>query len=341
MRLGVLTGGGDCPGLNAVIRAIVRTGALRDVTFVGFQDGWRGVLEDETSTLDPVTARGILHRGGTILGSSGVDPMRADDGPDRVRAAMEHHGLDGLVAIGGEGTLAAGAALAELGIPVVGVPKTIDNDLPGTDVTVGFHTAVQVASDAIDRLHSTAESHDRVMVIEVMGRHACWIALYAALTGGADMLLIPENPFDIEDACAHLRHRHMNVSSFSIVVVAEGAVPEPGTMEVPEYPLDENGYPRLGGISNTIAPEIEERTGFGTRVTILGHVQRGGTPVAFDRMLGTRFGIAAVELAAAGGWGRMVSRSGQEIADVPLVEATGPRRVVPRDLYREAEIFFG
>jgi ATP-dependent phosphofructokinase / diphosphate-dependent phosphofructokinase len=341
MRLGVLTGGGDCPGLNAVIRAIVRTGARRDVTFVGFQDGWRGVLEDETSTLDPVTARGILHRGGTILGSSGVDPMRADDGPDLVRAAMERHGLDGLVAIGGEGTLAAGAALADLGIPLVGVPKTIDNDLPGTDVTVGFHTAVQVASDAIDRLHSTAESHDRVMVIEVMGRHAGWIALYAALTGGADMLLIPENPFDIEDACAHLRHRHMNVSSFSIVVVAEGAVPEPGTMEVPEYPLDENGYPRLGGISNIVAPEIEERTGFGTRVTILGHVQRGGTPVAFDRMLGTRFGIAAVELAAAGGWGRMVSRKGQDIADVPLAEATGPRRVVPKDLYREAEIFFG
>ena len=341
MRLGVLTGGGDCPGLNAVIRAIVRTGAQRDVTFVGFQDGWRGVLDDETKVLDPVTARGILHRGGTILGSSGTNPLRADNGPDRVRAAMERHGLDGLVAIGGEGTLSAGAALADLGIPVIGVPKTIDNDLPGTDVTVGFHTAVQVASDAIDRLHTTAESHDRVIVIEVMGRNAGWIALYAALAGGADMLLIPEKPFDIEDACAHLRHRHMNHASFSIVVVAEGAEPEEGTMPRPEYPLDENGYPRLGGISNLVAPEIEKRTGFGTRVTILGHVQRGGTPVAFDRLLGTRFGIAAVELASAGGWGRMVARSGQDVVDVPLAEATGPRKVVPHDLYREAEIFFG
>ena len=341
MRLGVLTGGGDCPGLNAVIRAIVRTGAQRDVTFVGFLDGWRGVLDDDTMALDPVTARGILHRGGTILGSSGTDPMRAEDGPERVRAAMERHGLDGLVAIGGEGTLGAGSALSDLGIPVIGVPKTIDNDLPGTDVTVGFHTAVQVASDVIDRLHTTAESHDRVMVIEVMGRNAGWIALYAALTGGADMLLIPEKPFDIEDACAHLRHRHMNHASFSIVVVAEGAEPQEGTMPRPDYPLDENGYPRLGGISNMVAPEIEKRTGFETRVTILGHVQRGGTPVAFDRMLGTRFGIAAVELAAAGGWGRMVSRRGQDIADVPLAEATGPRKVVPPDLYREAEIFFG
>jgi len=341
MRLGVLTGGGDCPGLNAVIRAIVRTGAQRDVTFVGFQDGWRGVLDDETKVLDPVTARGILHRGGTILGSSGTNPLRADNGPDRVRAAMERHGLDGLVAIGGEGTLSAGAALADLGIPVIGVPKTIDNDLPGTDVTVGFHTAVQVASDAIDRLHTTAESHDRVIVIEVMGRNAGWIALYAALAGGSDMLLIPEKPFDIEDACAHLRHRHMNHASFSIVVVAEGAEPEEGTMPRPEYPLDENGYPRLGGISNLVAPEIEKRTGFGTRVTILGHVQRGGTPVAFDRLLGTRFGIAAVELASAGGWGRMVARSGQDVVDVPLAEATGPRKVVPHDLYREAEIFFG
>jgi 6-phosphofructokinase 1 len=341
MRLGVLTGGGDCPGLNAVIRAIVRTGARRDVTFVGFRDGWRGVLEDDVGVLDPVRARGILHRGGTMLGSSGVNPLGAGDGPDRVRDAMDRHGLDGLVAIGGEGTLGAGAALADLGIPVIGVPKTIDNDLPGTDVTVGFHTAVQVASDAIDRLHTTAESHDRVMVIEVMGRNAGWIALYAALSGGADMLLIPEKPFDIEDACAHLRHRHMNDASFSIVVVAEGAEPVAGTMPRPDYPLDENGYPRLGGISNMVAPEIEKRTGFATRVTILGHVQRGGTPVAFDRLLGTRFGIAAVELAAAGGWGRMVSRKGQDIADVPLAEATGPRKVVPQDLYREAEIFFG
>jgi phosphofructokinase-like protein len=341
MRLGVLTGGGDCPGLNAVLRAIVRSGVRRDVSFVGFHNGWRGVLDDDPAELDLRTTRGILHRGGTILGSSGADPMVADDGPAIVEAALERHALDGVVVIGGEGTLGAAAALAERGVPIVGVPKTIDNDLPGTDVTVGFHTAVQVATDAIDRLHTTAESHDRVMVIEVMGRHAGWIALYAAMTGGADMLLIPEQPFDIDEACSHLRHRHMNVSSFSVVVVAEGAVPVEGTMESPEYPIDENGFPRFGGISNVIAPEIEKRTGYGTRVTILGHVQRGGSPVAFDRLLGTRFGIAAVDLAAAGGWGRMVSRRGQDVVDVPLAEATGPRKVVPAELYREAAIFFG
>jgi 6-phosphofructokinase 1 len=341
MRLGVLTGGGDCPGLNAVLRAIVRTGARRDVSFVGFRDGWRGVLDDEPIELDLRTTRGLLHRGGTILGSSGADPMRRDDGPATVADAVRRHGLDGLIAIGGEGTLGAAAALSERGVPIVGVPKTIDNDLAGTDVTLGFHTAVQVATDAIDRLHTTAESHDRVMVIEVMGRNAGWIALYAAMTGGADLLLIPEHPFDIDEACSHLRHRHMNVSSFSIVVVAEGAEPAEGSMEAPEYQLDENGFPRLGGISNLIAPEIEKRTGYGTRVTILGHVQRGGSPVAFDRLLGTRFGIAAVDLAAAGGWGRMVSRRGQDVADVPLVEATGPRKVVPPELYREAAIFFG
>ncbi|MEP6757590.1 MAG: ATP-dependent 6-phosphofructokinase [Actinomycetota bacterium] len=342
MRLGVLTGGGDCPGLNAVIRAAIRTGEARgDATFVGFNDGWLGVLEDQTVVLDLQTTRGLLHRGGTMLGSSGTNPMRREDGPELVRTAMQRHELDGFVVIGGEGTLGAAAELADLGVPIVGVPKTIDNDLPGTDVTVGFHTAVQIATDAIDRLHTTAESHDRVMVIEVMGRHAGWIALYAAMTGGADMLLIPERPFDIEDACRHLRHRHMHRHSFSIVVVAEGAEPIAGTMTQPEYPLDENGFPRLGGISNLIAPEIEQRTGYQTRVTILGHVQRGGTPVAFDRLLATRFGIAAVELVYAGGWGRMVSRQGQDVADVALVEATGPRKVVPQELYREAEIFFG
>jgi ATP-dependent phosphofructokinase / diphosphate-dependent phosphofructokinase len=341
MRLGVLTGGGDCPGLNAVLRAIVRAGARRDVSFVGFRDGWRGVLDDDPAELDLRTTRGILHRGGTILGSSGTDPMRRDDGPAAVEEAVGRHGLDGLIAIGGEGTLGAAAALSARGVPIIGVPKTIDNDLPGTDVTLGFHTAVQVATDAIDRLHTTAESHDRVMVIEVMGRNAGWIALYAAMTGGADMLLIPEQPFDIDEACSHLRHRHMNVSSFSIVVVAEGAEPVEGSMEAPEYQLDENGFPRLGGISNLVAPEIEKRTGYGTRVTILGHVQRGGSPVAFDRLLGTRFGIAAVDLASAGGWGRMISRNGQDVADVPLAEATGPRKVVPPELYREAAIFFG
>ncbi len=221
------------------------------------------------------------------------------------------------------------------------MPKTIDNDLPGTDVTVGFRTAAQVATDAVDRLHSTAESHDRVMVVEVMGRHAGWIGLEAALGGGADMLLIPEVPFDIEEVCRHLRHRHLHTASFSIVVVAEGATPVPGTMEIPEYPLDANGFPRLGGISNALAPEIDKRTGFETRVTILGHVQRGGSPVAFDRVLGTRFGLTAVELASAGAWGRMVSRAGPEVVDVDLREARGARRAVPIEHYREAEVFFG
>ena len=342
MRLGVLTGGGDCPGLNAIIRAIVRKGVgSHGHSFVGFRDGWRGLIDDDAVELTLPVVRGILHRGGTILGSSGVNPFRVDGGVDRIQDAIKSRELDGVIAIGGEGTLGAGAQLDELDVPIVGVPKTIDNDLPGTDITVGFHTAVQVATDAVDRLHSTAESHDRVMVVEVMGRHSGWIALYAALGGGADMLLIPEHPFDIEEVCHHLRHRHMATSSFSIVVVAEGAVPLPGTMELPEYPLDENGFPRLGGISNLIAPEIERRTGYGARVTILGHVQRGGSPVAFDRVLGTRLGLAAVDLATAGGWGRMVARKGQDIEDVPLADAMGPRKDVPIELYREAEVFFG
>jgi 6-phosphofructokinase 1 len=309
---------------------------------IGFHDGWRGVLDGDATLLDHRAIRGILPRGGTILGSSGADPLRAPEGPERVRAALEAHGLDGLVAVGGEGTLGAAARLsADHGVPIVGVPKTIDNDLPGTDVTVGFHTAVQVATDAIDRLHSTAESHDRVMLVEVMGRHAGWIAVYAGMAGGADAILVPERRFDVEEIGARLRHRHMTRSSFSIVVVAEGAVPVEGSIELPEPELDANGFPRLGGLANHVAPELERATGYESRVTIIGHLQRGGTPVAFDRVLGTRFGIAAVDLAVAGGWGRMVSRHAQDVADVSLQEALGPRRLVPMDLYREAEVFFG
>jgi phosphofructokinase-like protein len=342
MRVGILTGGGDCPGLNAVIRSIVRKGVgVFGHSFVGFHDGWLGVVDDLAEDLDLNAVRGILHRGGTILGSSGANPLRLDDGPRRVKDTLARRGIDGLIAIGGEGTLSAAAMLAETGVPVIGVPKTIDNDLAGTDITLGFHTAVQVATDAVDRLHSTAESHDRVMVVEVMGRHAGWIGLYAAVAGGADMLLIPEHPFDIDEVCRHLRHRHLSASSFSIVVVAEGAMPVEGTLDMPEYPLDENGFPRLGGVSNVVAPEIEKRTGYGTRVTILGHVQRGGTPVAFDRVLGTRFGLVAIDLANAGAWGRMVSRLGQDVVDVPLKDSLGPRKVVPPELYREAEFFFG
>ncbi|HEY5861277.1 MAG TPA: ATP-dependent 6-phosphofructokinase [Actinomycetota bacterium] len=342
MRLGILTGGGDCPGLNAVIRASVRKGVgVHGHSFVGFRDGWRGVLEDESIDIGIPEVTGILHRGGTILGSSGVNPMRVEDGPAIVRATFERRGLDGLIAIGGEGTLGAAAQLADEGLPVVGVPKTIDNDLGGTDITVGFHTAVQVATDSIDRLHSTAESHDRVMLVEVMGRHAGWIAVYAGMAGGADVILIPEQPFEIDEVCHRLRMRHMQRSSFSIVVVAEGAIPAEGTLVLPEPELDENGFPRLGGVSTHIAPEIEERTGFQTRVTILGHVQRGGSPVAFDRVLATRMGLGAVALANAGGWGRMVARRAQEIIDVPLTSAVAERKVVPLELYREAEVFFG
>jgi phosphofructokinase-like protein len=342
MRLGVLTGGGDCPGLNAVIRAVVRRGVLaHGMEFLGFQDGWAGVLDDAVQPLGIPDTTGILHRGGTVLGSSGTNPYASGDGPRRVVDAIRRHGLDGLVVIGGEGTLGAAARLAGEGVRLVGVPKTIDNDLGGTDVTVGFHTAVQVATDAIDRLHSTAESHDRVMLVEVMGRHAGWIAVYAGMAGGADAILIPEHPFDIDEICAHLRHRHASRSSFSIVVVAEGAVPREGTLDLPDPPLDENGFPRLGGLANHLAPEIEGRTGFQTRVTILGHLQRGGSPVAFDRVLGTRLGIAAADLVAAGGWGRMVARKAQDIGDVPLSEAVRQRNLIPPNLYREASVFFG
>ena len=343
MRFAVLTGGGDCPGLNAVIRAIVRKGlGPMQHSFVGFMDGWRGVIEDDSMELGEAEVRGILPRGGTILGSSGLHPYRVEDGPARVRATFERHGLDGLIAIGGEGTLSAALALEDEGLPVIGVPKTIDNDLSGTDITVGFHTAVQVATDAIDRLHSTAESHDRVILVEVMGRHAGWIAVYAGLAGGADAILIPENPFDLDQVCDYLRRRHARRSSFSIVVVAEGAVPAEGSgFVLPQPTLDSNGFARLGGLATILAPEIEARTGFQTRVTILGHVQRGGTPVSFDRVLGTRMGLAAVDLAGAGGWGRMVARRGQDIVDVPLADALRERKLVPLELYREAEVFFG
>lgn len=342
MRLGILTGGGDCPGLNAIIRAVVRKGVgVHGHEFLGFADGWKGVLDDDASDLGIEQVTGILHRGGTILGSSGFDPTATEEAREAVFATVARRGLDGVIAIGGEGTLGSASRLADQGLPVVGVPKTIDNDLAGTDITVGFHTAVQVATDSIDRLHSTAESHDRVMLVEVMGRHAGWIAVYAGLAGGADVILIPEHPFDIEEVCRRLRHRHMRRSSFSIVVVAEGAIPAEGSLELPEPAFDENGFPRLGGVANHIAPQIEARTGFQTRVTILGHVQRGGSPVAFDRVLATRMGLAAVDLASAGGWGRMVARQAQDIVDVPLVTAVAERKVVPLELYREAEVFFG
>jgi phosphofructokinase-like protein len=341
-RIGVLTGGGDCPGLNAVIRAVVRKGVERHGNVIlGFRNGYRGILEGSVTELTPQSARGILHRGGTILGTSKINPFRTEGGLHALRENLDAYRIDGLIAIGGEGTLGSAAKLAAEGVNVVGVPKTIDNDLAVTDFTFGFDTAVQVATDAIDRLHTTAESHNRVMVVEVMGRNAGWIGLYAGLAGGADVILIPEHPFDIDEVCSHVRHRHERGHLFSIVVVSEGAVPMEGTLKIPPYERDEYGWPKLGGISNLITEEIEQRTGFETRVTILGHVQRGGSPTAFDRVLATRFGIAAIDLASSGSWGRMVALRGSDVIDCPLDDAVADIKRVPDELYEVAEVFFG
>jgi phosphofructokinase-like protein len=341
-RIGVLTGGGDCPGLNAVIRAVVRRGVEgHGCEVVGFRNGYRGIMEGESVELTPATVRGILHRGGTILGTSKINPFREERGLERLVEGLEATGVEGLISIGGEGTLGAAAKLSEEDVQVVGVPKTIDNDIAATDFTFGFDTAVQVATDAIDRLHTTAESHNRVMVLEVMGRNAGWIAMFSGLAGGADVILIPEHPFDIDEVCGHLRHRQSEGHLFSIVVVAEGANPKKGTLPIPEYEPDEYGWPKLGGISTVISREIEERTGFETRVTILGHVQRGGSPTAFDRVLATRFGVAAIDLAAQDRWGRMVSLRGITVVDVPLGEAVAMPKYVPDRLYEVAEVFFG
>jgi ATP-dependent phosphofructokinase / diphosphate-dependent phosphofructokinase len=341
-RIGVLTGGGDCPGLNAVIRAVVRKGVERyGNVIIGFRNGYQGVLKGSVMELTPESARGILHRGGTILGTSRINPFRVEGGMELLRENLDAYRIDGLIAIGGEGTLGAAAKLAAEGVNVVGVPKTIDNDLAVTDFTFGFDTAVQVATDAIDRLHTTAESHNRVMVLEVMGRNAGWIGLYSGLAGGADVILIPEHPFDIDKVCSHVRHRHERGHLFSIVVVSEGAIPIEGTLDMPEYERDEYGWPKLGGISNMITEQIEQRTGFETRVTILGHVQRGGSPTAFDRVLATRFGVAAIDLASAGSWGRMVALRGPNIANCPLDDAVADIKRVPEDMYEVAEVFFG
>lgn len=341
-RIGILTGGGDCPGLNAVIRAVVRRAEQRNINCFGFRNGWAGVLKMQVEPLTISSTRGILHRGGTILGTSRVDPLREPGGVARIREALDIHGLDGLIVVGGEGTLSAATRLAiDEGIPLVGIPKTIDNDVGGTNLTVGFTTAVGVATAAVDRLHSTAESHNRVMVLEVMGRHAGWIATYAGMAGGADAILIPEFDFDIAAVCRHIKHRAGSGRDFSIVVVAEGARPAEGTMAMPEYDEDQFGRPVLGGISHVVAREIEARTSFPARVTILGHVQRGGSPHPLDRVLATRFGVEAVELAGGGEWGTMTGLIGQHVEAVALEDATKELKRVPRDLYEIAETFFG
>jgi 6-phosphofructokinase 1 len=342
MRVGVLTGGGDCPGLNAVIRAVVRKGErVYGDEFVGFADGWRGVIEDRTLTLNVERCRGILPRGGTILGTSRTNPYKVEGGVPRALETLEAERVDALVAIGGEDTLGVAHKLSGEGVRVVGVPKTIDNDLSATEVTFGFHTAVQIATDAIDRLHTTAESHDRVIVCEVMGRHAGWIATYAGIAGGAAEILIPEEPFDIDEVSASLKRRHEKGRFASIVVVAEGATPKEGTLALTSGEVDQFGHVRLGGIGNVVAEEIEKRTGFESRVTILGHVQRGGTPTAFDRVLATRFGIGAIDAVHDGAFGHMVALRAAEIVRVPLAEAVAELKTVDRRLVHEvSEVFF-
>jgi ATP-dependent phosphofructokinase / diphosphate-dependent phosphofructokinase len=343
VRFGVLTGGGDCPGLNAVIRAIVRKGIdLHGHQIVGFRDGWRGPLEGDQEELTIESTRGILPRGGTILGTSRTNPFKRDDGPRRIRENMDGLGLDGLIAIGGEDTLGAANRLhAEHELKVIGVPKTIDNDIGATDVTFGFDTALQVATEAIDRLHTTAESHHRVMVVEVMGRHAGWIALYSGIAGGGDVILIPEQPFDVEEVCGLIRRRHGRGRFFSIVVAAEGAVPKQGTMEVAAGETDEFGHARLGGIGQRLEREIEQRTGYETRAVVLGHIQRGGTPTAYDRVLATRFGVAAIDAADAGRWGMMPALRGNAIELVELADAVAELRIVTPQEFAFAEAFLG
>jgi len=342
MRVAMLTGGGDCPGLNAVMRALVRKGeVVYGDEVVGFRDGWRGAVEGEVEPLSVERFRGTLPRGGTILGSSRTNPYKLDGGVERVKATLADHGVDALVAIGGEDTLGVATRLAAEGVAVVGVPKTIDNDLSATELTFGFDTAVQVCVDAIDRLHTTAESHDRVMVVEVMGRHAGHIATWAAIAGGATMLLIPERPFDIDEVCEVIQQRHDRGRFASIVVVAEGATPKEGTLALVSGDLDAFGHVRLGGIGDQLAKAIEERTGYETRAIVLGHVQRGGTPTAFDRVLATRFGIAAIDAVHDQAFGTMVALRGGDIVRAPLAEATAELKLIDPRVYEVAEVFFG
>ena len=340
MRIGVLTGGGDCPGLNAVIRAIVRKGVAEyGHEFLGYRDGWRGPLEGDSRALGVPEVRGILPRGGTILGSSRTNPLKDEGGAERIAANLERDGVDGLIAIGGEDTLGVATRLHEAGVKVVGVPKTIDNDLGATDYTFGFDTAVNIAMGSIDRLHTTAESHKRTLIVEVMGRHAGWIAVHAGLAGGANVILIPEQPFDLDKVCGYIERRFQDQYA-PIIVVSEGAEPK-GGLPVADAPTDAFGHARLGGIGHWLEGEIERRTGHEARATVLGHVQRGGTPTAFDRVLATRFGLHAIDAAHDGAWGKMTALRATDIVLADLAEATAELKLVPESLYREAEVFFG
>ena len=341
MRIGVLTGGGDCPGLNAVIRAVVRKGVgVYGYEFIGFRDGWKGPLENLTMELAIPQVRGILPRGGTILGSSRTNPFKVDDGVDRIRTNLHELGVDALVAIGGEDTLGVATRLYELGVNVVGVPKTIDNDLNATDYTFGFDTALNIAMEAIDRLHTTAESHHRALIVEVMGRHAGWIALHAGLAGGANVILIPEQRFSIDRVCSYVESRfHSHYAP--IIVVAEGAMPEDSEELTRSQDVDAFGHIRLGGIGDWVGKQIEQRTGKEARTTVLGHIQRGGTPTAFDRVLATRFGLHAIDAVHNGDFGKMVALRGTDIVRVALADATTELKTVSPELYAEAEVLFG
>lgn len=340
MKIGVLTGGGDCPGLNPVIRAVVRKATVKGWGVLGFRYGWKGIIENICEPLDLTTVSGILHRGGTILGTSRTNPYKKPGDVEKVRATMKANGLDALVAIGGEDTLGAGNKLSKEGIPVVGVPKTIDNDLNATDFTFGYDTALNIAMECLDRLHTTAESHNRVIVAEIMGRHAGWITLESGIAGGADLILIPEVPLSIDEICDTIKRRHARGKSFSIVAVSEGFHLKNEEL-IADKELDQFGHVKLGGIGQKIAELIEEKTGFETRVTVLGHIQRGGSPTAFDRVLGTRFGLGAVDLIEQKKFGYMVSLRGRDIVSVPLQDAVGKLKTVPIDWYETARTFFG
>ena len=338
-QIAILTGGGDCPGLNPVIRAVVKRSLLENWQVLGFRNGWKGLVDDEFMILDDRSVSGILPKGGTILGTSRTNPYKKAGDVDKCKSNFSKHNLKALITVGGEDTLGVALRLNQEGLPVVGIPKTIDNDLSATDYTFGFDTAVNVAMECIDRLHTTAESHNRVMVVEIMGRHAGWIALEAGLAGGADVILIPEVPMTVDEVCQMIKRRHARGKTFSIIAVAEGA--KLSGEEVAEKKLDEFGHVRLGGIGQLLAELIERKTGYETRVTVLGHIQRGGSPTAFDRVLGTRFGVHAVELVLKGKFGRMVSLQGRKIIDVPLSEAVKELKLVGHELYEMAKIFFG
>lgn len=341
-KIGILTGGGDCPGLNPVIRAVVRKGFNEGYEIIGIKNGWKGLIENDTIKLDLISVSGILPKGGTILGTSRTNPYKKEGEIQKLKENYKKLGLDALIAVGGEDTLGVAVKLMKDGIPnIVGVPKTIDNDLSATDYTFGFDTALNTATECIDKLHTTAESHHRIIVVEVMGRHAGWIAVEAGIAGGADIILIPELPIDIEDVCNLIKKRHARGKTFSIIVVAEGAQFKEGTVVIQQQKLDEFGHVRLGGIGEQIAQEIEKRTGYETRVSVLGHIQRGGTPTAFDRILGTRFGVKAVELVKEKKFGRMVALTGNRIVDVFIGDAVRALKTVDMDLYEIAKVFFG